>query len=179
MNQSTSRFIAIAAFFMILVSLGIFALPRVVRALPGSYVVRLQNHPLTSGVVELVTTPMPSSLPTRNSEQLAGASGVQPAFEIRGIEEQGSSFGNPDIMAVAEPGEPPAPQPSPTRETIIITVGGAAGFGTRRPRRLAPTSPRPHPARRRRPPRRRCRTASCWRTFPSSSRHSTTAARPT
>ena len=141
MNQPTSRFIAIAAFFIIFVSLGIFALPRVVRALPGSYVVRLQNHPLTSGVVELVTTPMPDSLPTRSSEQLAAAGGA-PAFEIRGIDEQGSSFGNPEIMAVTEPGEPPTPQPSPTRETIIITVGGAA---TAEPGAAAPAADEPTP----------------------------------
>ncbi|HSM56359.1 MAG TPA: hypothetical protein VK879_09420, partial [Candidatus Sulfomarinibacteraceae bacterium] len=38
-------------------------MPRVVEALPGRYLVRLQNHPLTSGVVELVTTPLPRSLP--------------------------------------------------------------------------------------------------------------------
>jgi hypothetical protein len=122
MNRPATRLVAVAAFFMILVSIGIFALPRVVRALPGSYVMRLQNHPLTSGVVELVTTPMPDALPA----SAAGRAGESsPVLDIPGIAEQGRSFGNPDILAAVDQA-PPTPQPSPTRETIVITIGESA-----------------------------------------------------
>jgi len=69
MNRRSKQLIAIIAIAMIVMSLGLFALPRVVQALPGQYLYRLQNHPLTGGIVELVTTPIPAALPAASGER--------------------------------------------------------------------------------------------------------------
>jgi tetratricopeptide (TPR) repeat protein len=63
MSQKTKRIILAVAIIQVFVTVALFVLPRVVRVLPGVYYVRLQNHPLTASIMELVTTPIPASLP--------------------------------------------------------------------------------------------------------------------
>lgn len=118
MNRRNKQLIAIIAIAMIVVSVGLFALPRVVQALPGQYLFRLQNHPLTSGIVELVTTPIPAALPVASGE---GGPIVADIPDIPGLDAAGTGFGSSEIGAINEPA--PTPEPSPTRETLIITVG--------------------------------------------------------
>lgn len=75
-TSSTKRLIIAVVFLQVALTVGIFALPRAVEALPGEYYVRLQSHPLTAGVMELVTTPLPAALPVAGdvSSQAAPAS---------------------------------------------------------------------------------------------------------
>jgi hypothetical protein len=147
MSKTTARLIAFAAFAMIATSVGIFALPRVVEALPGRYLVRLQSHPLTGGVVSLVAEPVPDTLPVSRGERVAATG---PVLDIPGLAEQSRDtqlLSAPGVAAAVNP-EPAAPQPSPTRETIIITVGGTATPGAEQPVVEGPTptpSPTPSP----------------------------------
>ena len=76
MSNSVKRLIILVAIAQVLLMTALFALPQVVRALPGAYYVRLQAHPLTAGVMELITTPLPESLPAANP---AGAVSQSPA----------------------------------------------------------------------------------------------------
>ncbi|MFW6042389.1 MAG: C39 family peptidase [Chloroflexota bacterium] len=114
MSSRARRIIILVVATQILLAIGVFALPRVVEALPGRYLVRLQNHPLTSGVVELVTTPLPRSLPSaEGAGQAAMASEQLP--DIPGLPED-----NPASAAAATP-SPTATAPvedaaSPTPE---------------------------------------------------------------
>lgn len=64
MSQRTKQIILLIALAQVLLAIGVFALPHAVRALPGWYYIRLQNHPLTADIMALVTTPLPSTLPT-------------------------------------------------------------------------------------------------------------------
>lgn len=119
MNRRSKQLIAIIAIAMIVMSLGLFALPRVVQALPGQYLYRLQNHPLTGGIVELVTTPIPATLPAASGERALSVAEVP---EIPGLDVVASTgLGSSEIAAIEEPA--PTPMPSPTRETLVITVG--------------------------------------------------------
>jgi len=114
MSRQTKRIILLIAIAQLLLTLGVFALPRAVQALPGRYLVRLQSHPLTSGVVQLVTTPLPDALPSVDGGSRRAAVAEAPA--IPGLEDEASSAG----PATAGPGEatptatPAAPQPTAT-----------------------------------------------------------------
>ena len=64
MSQKTKRIIILLALAQAVLGLGLLALPRVVQALPGSLTVRLQARaPILRPVFDLVTTPLPASLP--------------------------------------------------------------------------------------------------------------------
>lgn len=63
MNKKTQNIILLIVAAQLILTLAVFALPRAVRALPGALYVRLQNNPLTSGVMHLVITPIPTALP--------------------------------------------------------------------------------------------------------------------
>src|SRR5690606_21758963 len=63
MSTKSKRIILFVALVQLLVAVLFLALPPVVRALPGAYYIRLQHHPLTAGVMELLTTPIPTALP--------------------------------------------------------------------------------------------------------------------
>ena len=129
-KSGTKRLIVAIVFFQVALTVGIFALPRAVEALPGEYYVRLQNHPLTAGVMELVTTPLPIALP------VAGAAGSQAAPaslpQIPGLEDgrratatftptataaaatEEPAAGEGGAGATAMPSATPEPSPAPT-----------------------------------------------------------------
>lgn len=83
MNPNTKKIILAIAALQIVITIGIFTLPRAVQALPGEYYVRLQNNPLTSGLMALVTTPLPTALPLPVSSTAAPQTAELP--EIPGL----------------------------------------------------------------------------------------------
>lgn len=87
MTTKTKRIIMMVATLQILLTIGFFALPRVVQALPGRYLVRLQNHSLTSGVVQQITTPMPSLLPAAGGSESAMIVASEQLPQIPGLPE--------------------------------------------------------------------------------------------
>jgi len=134
-KSGTKRLIIAIVFFQVALTVAIFALPRAVEALPGEYYVRLQNHPLTAGVMELVTTPLPAALPVAAdvSSQAAPASlpeipGLEdatlatatftpePAATETAIEE--AAGGDSGAAATPLPSATPEPSPSPTVEPL-------------------------------------------------------------
>lgn len=134
MSRQTKRIILLVAVAQLLFTLGIFALPRAVQALPGRYLVRLQNHPLTGGVVSLVTTPLPEALPAVDGGGSRAAAAEAPA--IPGLD---------DDIAAAGPGQPTAasaaaaPAATPTIPRPTATAAAPAGEPTA-------TEPPPTPA---------------------------------
>src|SRR5690606_16709356 len=77
----------------------------------GAYYVRLQSHPLTAGVMELLTTPIPESVPAP-SEQVAQAD-TAGLPEIPGL---------PTARPSATPTMTPSPEPTaePTEEATPV-----------------------------------------------------------
>jgi tetratricopeptide (TPR) repeat protein len=106
MNGRAKQIVILVAIAQVILALGIFALPRVVEALPGRYLVRLQNHPLTSGVVEMITTPMPSSLPAAEASGPVAVSANE-LPEIPGMVQ--TVRPTPTVQAAT-----PTPEPQPT-----------------------------------------------------------------
>lgn len=141
MTPKTKRIILVVALLQIVIALGFLALPPVVQALPGRYLVRLQAHPLTSGVMELVTTPIARSLP---SAEGSGSSDVAAAevLEIPGLAED--TAGESGVSAPA----PTASPPPPPSATPIQPVADAEPTATAAPPTPTPTftpSPTPEP----------------------------------
>ncbi|MFO7537791.1 MAG: C39 family peptidase [Chloroflexota bacterium] len=130
MSNRTRNIIIAIVIFQVLLTIGIFALPRVAQALPGHYYVRLQNHRYTAGVMDLITTPMATALPApaQGAEQL----NIADLPAIPGLDQD--SIVRPAALAVptatatllptvveevaetdteAEPTETPSPTPTP------------------------------------------------------------------
>ncbi len=110
MKPRTKRIIFVLAISQLLLAAACLALPPAVRALPGIVFVRLQSNPLTSGVVELITTPIPESLPAAIEHGEAfPASGERAApLEIPGLDE---------ATATARPTTTPLVEPTPVAQT--------------------------------------------------------------
>lgn len=107
----TKRIIIVVAIIQIVLTIGFFALPRAVQALPGRYLVRLQNHPLTSSVVQQITTPLPRALPVAGDDAPRAVVSADQIPQIPGAEEQ-------DV-----PLEPsPTPEPLATEEEVAATA---------------------------------------------------------
>lgn len=108
MSSKTKRLILLIVVAQLLLAVAILALPRVVRALPGDYYLRLQHSRLTSGVMALITTPMPAALPAPAATAVGGnpAGETQAALNIPGLEDD----------LIARPGT--APTPEPTRQPV-------------------------------------------------------------
>ncbi len=119
MNTKTRNIILIIAILQVIATIGIFILPTAVRALPGETYIRLQNHRLTAGFMELITTPIPTALPVAAS----GAAVSQPlnTLQIPGLEEdqptRAASTATPQPPALSTSNEADSNSPSePTRE---------------------------------------------------------------
>ncbi len=135
MNGRTKRIVIIVVIAQLILAAGIFTLPRAVQALPGQYLVRLQNHPLTSGVVQRVTTPIPAALPVADG---AGARAVFAAEQV------------PDIPGVSESEPQPTATPTVTPTTVeeIVLESTHTPQATEAPPTATPTltpSPTPTP----------------------------------
>jgi hypothetical protein len=128
------RLILFIVMIQVVFIIGLFALPQVVEALPGAYYVRLQSHPLTSGVMELITTPVPESLPAPAGEVAAADLSTLP--EIPGL---------PTLMPSATPTMPPTNTPSPTPQPTIDTAATAAAAPTDTPAPTPTNTPMPTP----------------------------------
>ncbi|MCA9936359.1 MAG: hypothetical protein KC415_20640, partial [Anaerolineales bacterium] len=115
MSKKLRNIILIIAFLQVMATIGIFALPRAVRALPGEYYVRLQNNPLTSGMMHMITTPIPTALPVAASAPIVNASTTN--LQIPGLDEQQPTpFPTPQPLATpaAIAGATPEPTAVPT-----------------------------------------------------------------
>ena len=138
MNNNTKRIIFLVVMLQLLLAVGLLALPPVVRALPGAYYVRLQNHPLTAGVMDLITTPIPSALPapvaTSAGTDGAGPAGVAAEIAIPGLEQS-------DMPAT--PTALPSPTPAGAATTMPAAVATTAPTSTPPP---TPTLAPPPPA---------------------------------
>ncbi len=111
MSGKIKWLIVAVALLQVAMMLALFALPRVVRALPGAYYVRLENHPLTAGVMQWITTPIPAALPAP-----AGAvSQADPAQlpEIPGL---------PTSLPTATPTVVPTVTQTPTTEPTSLAT---------------------------------------------------------
>jgi hypothetical protein len=118
MNNNTKRIIFLVVMLQLLLAVGLLALPPVVRALPGAYYVRLQNHPLTAGVMDLITTPIPSALPA----PVATTEGLDSAEPAGGAVE----IAIPGLEQSDMPTTPTAlPSPTPAGEATIMPSAGA------------------------------------------------------
>ena len=132
MTPRTKRIILLVVAAQLALTVGIFALPRVVQALPGRYLVRLQNHPLTSGVVELVTTPFPRALPVSGSD---GQGAVMAAAEL------------PDIPGLEDAAVPSLlPTSTPTPRPTAATEETASASDATAPATAAPPTPTSEPS---------------------------------
>lgn len=111
MSPNLKRLIILLAVGQLILMVGLFALPRIVEALPGAYYVRLQSHPLTAGVMELLTTPIPESVPPPSEQVVQADTGALP--EIPGL---------PTARPSATPTMTPSPEPTaePTEEATPI-----------------------------------------------------------
>ncbi|HZD10051.1 MAG TPA: C39 family peptidase [Candidatus Binatia bacterium] len=135
MKTRTKRIILLVVAAQLLLTVGFFALPRVVMALPGRYIVRLQNHPLTSGVVLSIMTPYPDALPAAAT---GGPRTVVAANQV------------PQIPGV--PGAEARPSPTPTipgtATGVSVTMEEPTEAATEVPPTATPTatpSPTPTP----------------------------------
>jgi hypothetical protein len=99
MSNKARNLIILLVIFQVLLTIGIFALPHVARALPGHYYVRLQNHRYTASVIELITTPMATALPA--PAQNAGQLNVADLPAIPGLDQE-------SIIRPAAPAAPTA-----------------------------------------------------------------------
>lgn len=141
MTRKAKRIILIVAVVQLVLTVAIFALPRVVEALPGRYLVRLQNLPIAGDMIELVSTPIAAALPVA-----AGAPSNDPDPAsipvIPGLEEEvmatrtrptatPTSTGTPPPTPAVEPVETevpptqtpvpsPTPEPTPIPERIVL-----------------------------------------------------------
>lgn len=128
MSTRTKRILIVVAIIQVLITAAIFALPRVVRALPGGYYVTLLEHPLTSGVMELITTPVPENLPAPNAEPSADTlAGVAELPEIPGLPTV-----QPTNTPTIEPTFTPthAPTDIPTQEATVAPTNTATPIPT-------------------------------------------------
>lgn len=123
MSNKTRNIIVGIVIIQVMLTIGIFALPHVARALPGYYQVRLQNHRYTAPVMELITTPMAAALP------VAGQSGSQlnladlpaiPGLDQESVVRPAAPTGTPTEVPVqieeeTEPEAEAGPSPTPTQ----------------------------------------------------------------
>ena len=133
----TKQVVVAVALLQVALTVGIFALPRAVGALPGEYYVRLQNHPLTAEVIELVTTPLPTALPVAAevSSQAAPASlpqipgledatlatatfTAEPAATEAATQEPAEDDSGAAAAAMPSATPEPSPTPTPTAEPL-------------------------------------------------------------
>lgn len=103
MNTKTRNIIVAIVVLQVLLTVGIFMLPRMVKALPGETYVRLQNNRLTAPVMHFITTPIPQALPAA-----ATGGAVIAAAEL------------PQIPGLQEAA--PVPTLPPTSTPTVITV---------------------------------------------------------
>ncbi|GAB4147336.1 MAG: hypothetical protein Fur0021_06060 [Candidatus Promineifilaceae bacterium] len=103
MSVKTKRIIIWLAVVQAVVGLGLLALPQVVQALPGSVQVRLQARaPILQPVFDLITTPLPASLPVPSGALTSNSQGSLSALDF----------------AVPTATIPVTPTPSPTAAPI-------------------------------------------------------------
>jgi hypothetical protein len=125
MSNKTRNLIILLVVFQLILTIGIFALPRVAQALPGHYYVRLQNHRFTSGVMELITTPMATALPVpvagsgqMNIADLPYIPGLDVEAPVRPAPTATATIPPAPVQEVepeagAEPTATPSPTPTP------------------------------------------------------------------
>lgn len=87
MTLKTRNIILGIACLEIIFTIGLLALPATVRAIPGAYYVRLQHHPLTASIIELITTPLPTALPTAVMESIVINIDTNDLLAIPGLQE--------------------------------------------------------------------------------------------
>ncbi len=138
MKTRTKRIIFLVALFQLALAVACLALPPVVRALPGLYFMELQRNPLTSGVVELITTPIPEALPAaiERSEAIPAPGERTAPLEIPGV----------DIATVpARPTSAPPVEPTPAgqAEAGLAVVAQPAMQPTATPAPVATLPPPP------------------------------------
>jgi len=126
MSNKTRNIIVGIVIIQVMLTIGIFALPHMARALPGYYQVRLQNHRYTAPVMELITTPMAAALP------VAGQSGSQlnladlpaiPGLDQESVVRPAAPTATPTEVPVqieeeTEPEAEAGPSPTPTQTPI-------------------------------------------------------------
>ncbi len=122
MSTKTRNFIVVIAVLQMIATVAIFLLPGAVRALPGPTYLRLQHHPLTAGLIELITTPIPAALPVAASDPLIGQQPVT-SLNIPGLDEERPLTPTPPSSTTPTPRPTtltqqssalPEPEPSPT-----------------------------------------------------------------
>ncbi len=109
MSRKIKWLIVAIVLVQVTMMVAVFALPRVVQALPGAYYVRLESHPLTAGVIQWITTPIPESLP-------APASAVSQADPAQLPEIPGLPTSQPTATPTIEPTATQSPTAEPTIE---------------------------------------------------------------
>ncbi|MCB8953555.1 MAG: C39 family peptidase [Ardenticatenales bacterium] len=115
MSQKTKRIIILLALAQAVLGLGLLALPRVVQALPGSLTVRLQARaPILRPVFDLVTTPLPASLPVPSGALAQKGQVGLPTLD----------FANPTATTPPTPPTPTAAPvtPEPTAATADVNT---------------------------------------------------------
>lgn len=126
MTQRTKQIIIFVALLQLILTIALFAFPQMVRALPGTYLVRLQNNQLTSGIIELVITPIAAELPA-------------PAGQTAQL----SPDQLPNIPGLTEPTPTPLPQPTATSEPTATPQPTATDISLPTASPTSPPSPTP------------------------------------
>ncbi len=110
MSPKTKRIIIWLAVVQAVLGLGLLALPQVVQALPGSLQVRLQARvPILRPVFDLITTPLPASLPVPSGALAQNSQGSVPLLD----------FAEP-VATMTPP--PPTPTIPPTAAPVEAAV---------------------------------------------------------
>lgn len=137
MSGRVKWLIVLAAFLQVMLTVAVFALPRAVQALPGTYYVRLESHPLTAGIMSLITTPIPEALPAPASEisradpdglpEIPGLPTIQPTHTpTEAPTATDVPTQTPTTPATAAPTETPTPTPTtvptPTPEPLPVSL---------------------------------------------------------
>lgn len=133
MNQRLKNIIIVVALGQVVLTIAIFALPKMVQALPGAYYVRLQNNSLTSGLIHLVTTPLPAALPVPVAANQRPSTAVLP--DIPGLLNEDTQ------QATVTPTAPPSPTPSPTNTSAPTQSADTPAPPTNTPTATATTPP--------------------------------------
>lgn len=140
MTARAKRIILLIVAAQLVLAVVVLAVPPAVRALPGEFYVRLQHSPLTAGIVGLVTTPIPASLPEAeavSADSLLRREPVTP-LEIPGLDE-------PTMEPVASPTPIVPPATAGPGHGAVANVAQADVAAPASPT-LAPTMPPAPPA---------------------------------
>ena len=112
MTAKTRNIILGIVLLQLLIVIGLLGLPHLVRAMPGTYYVRLQNHSITAPIIALVTTPLPTALPVAVTANESSPINIEQLAEIPGLEETIVPRETATVV-------PPTPTLDAVRETAV------------------------------------------------------------